>query len=386
MVTVTATPLVDEPVPLAARRATEAVAVDETLYLFGGVGAAGTESVLDVNDHLWQFDTGTLSWSRVPSSDPWPSPRRCQGWDAVNGTIFCWGGSSLREPDSDEADPNAGIIAPGDVDVTYDFRNDLWTFDVATERWRRLERTDDYRSNEYGDQDRPRPRYTAVFHTIGDRMLLFSGKTQTEAYENVHLNDTWFREADGQWRRVRNDECRPGVDSEADWPARRYGAMSAASDEATFVFGGYGDRDLNDLWRFDHDAESWTLLSPHRESADWPAPRYGSSFVLYDDLLYLFGGRSREHPKRNYNDLWTFDVSERTWTQHQENRAPHRYDETAEYPGYHAKSANAVVGTDWYVWGGEGRQGHVSDFWRFDLAAHEWQLVQPQRDDDPDFW
>lgn len=386
MVAVDSTPLVSESVPLFARRATEAVEVDKTLYLFGGVGVGATESVLDVNDTLWQFDTQTLSWSSTDKTDPWPSPRRCQGWEADGTTIYLWGGSSLRTPEPDETNPNANIIAPDDTDVTYDFRNDLWRFDTADGEWTRVEPSDDYRTDEHAESGRPRPRYTAVFHWFDGRCFVFSGKTQTSDYENVHLDDVWIRESDGTWREIDHGSRTTGVDLGADWPAKRYGAMSAATDDAVFFCGGYGERDYNDVWRFDLDDESWSLLSPHRESEDHPAPRYGSSFVAYERLLYLFGGRSREHPKRNYNDLWTFDPDRCEWTRLQDNRSPHVYDETANYPGYHAKSANAVVGSDWYIWGGEGRHGHVSDFWRLDLTAHEWQFVQPQRDDDPLFW
>jgi N-acetylneuraminic acid mutarotase len=177
-----------------------------------------------------------------------------------------------------------------------------------------------------------------------------------------------------------------GTSGAADWPAKRYAAMSTATEDAVFICGGYGDHDYNDLWRFDLDIERWQLLSPHEESDSRHEPRYGSAFTEHDGTLYLFGGRSREYPKRNYNDLWTYDLARGEWDQIQENRSPHRYDETASYPGYHSKAATAVVDNELYIWGGEGRHGHVSDFWRFNLNTHEWQLIQPQRDDDPIFW
>lgn len=386
MPTIDSTPLLSEPAPLYARRSTKTVTMNDSLYLFGGIGADGSESVLDVNNQLWQFDTEELSWYRIEETDTWPSPRRWPGWDAEGTTAYLWGGSGLRTPDPSEPNPNAHITAPDDASVTYDFRNDLWKFEPAEAAWTRIEDSDDYRTDEYVKRNRPQPRYTAVFHRFEGSLFLFSGKTQTAEYENVILGDVWIRDAEGEWEAVERGNAVLGTDVNADWPAARYGTMWAANEQAIFICGGYGEQDYNDLWRFDLETRDWQLLSPHRASDDRHAPRYGSAFAYYDQTLYLFGGRSREYPKRNYNDLWEFDLTTREWSQLEENRSPHRYDESATYPGYHSKSANAVVGKYWYIWGGEGRHGHVSDFWRFNLETHEWQFIQPQRQDDPIFW
>jgi N-acetylneuraminic acid mutarotase len=386
MPTISSEPLRSDPAPLYARRSAKAIAINNDIYLFGGIGADGSESILDVNDHLWKFDTDELSWSRIKKSEPWPSPRRWPGWDTDGSVAYLWGGSSLQELDPSEPNPNENITAPEDASVTYDFRNDLWRFDPAEIAWTKVTESDDFRTDEYVKHGRPRPRYTAVFHRFDDQFFVFSGKTQTRAYENVRLADVWICEADGSWRQLEVGDSVLGVSEEADWPAERYGAMWAATEDAVFVCGGYGEHSYNDLWRFDLDTEQWQLLSPHQESDNRHEPRYGSAFVEYDGTLYLFGGRSREHPVQKYNGLWTYGLANGEWSRIQATRTPHRYDETATYPGYHSKSATAVVGTDWYIWGGEGRHGHVSDLWRFNLETHEWQFVQPQRSDDPIFW
>jgi hypothetical protein len=36
--------------------------------------------------------------------------------------------------------------------------------------------------------------------------------------------------------------------------------------------------------------------------------------------------------------------------------------------------------------GGEGMNGNVSDFWRFDFQKPQWQMAQAARPDDPRFW
>ena len=81
-----------------------------------------------------------------------------------------------------------------------------------------------------------------------------------------------------------------------------------------------------------------------------------------------------------------FDLDRRRWECLHGNRVPHTYDASAQFPGYHAKLAAAAVGANWYLWGGEGLSGHVSDFWRFSFDTLQWQLLQAARPDDPKFW
>jgi hypothetical protein len=54
--------------------------------------------------------------------------------------------------------------------------------------------------------------------------------------------------------------------------------------------------------------------------------------------------------------------------------------------GITPKSATAVIDGALYIWGGEGRSGHVSDLWRLDFGSLEWELLQAARDDDPALW
>jgi hypothetical protein len=52
----------------------------------------------------------------------------------------------------------------------------------------------------------------------------------------------------------------------------------------------------------------------------------------------------------------------------------------------HAKAAFTRCGFDLYLCGGEGRHGHVSDFWRLDLRSLKWTLLSAARNDYPILW
>lgn len=366
-------PLVKTPAPLYARRSASAVTWRDQIVLFGGVGTRGTESILDVSDELWVFNTGLLEWAQIPRCSPWPSARRCAGLASLGEVLYLFGGSGVR-PTSDGQE-------------RYTFLNDLWTFYPEDRRWQCLRASDNHW--EVPDTGRagdgvPVPRYTPLFWAAGENLILFGGYTEDRLGKRK-LNDLWVYR-DGSWRSI-PAQGPPGYDEGARWPGVRYGSMSVASGGAIYVCGGFSDDgDHIDLWRFDVEREDWQLVHPDIRSVDVPPPRYCAAAAIDGGKLWLFGGRSRSNPKLNFNDLWYCDLRAGTWHQIHDNRRPHRYDSGAEFPAYHAKSSFAVVGTHWYVWGGEGAHGHVSDLWRFDLANHVWQLVQPARSDDPLFW
>jgi hypothetical protein len=342
-----------------------AAAIGSRLYCYGGVGAiAGRDSILDVSGDLWCFDTRALRWSEVLPSGPSPPPRRCPGWSAAGGVVHLWGGSGV-----------------GSDSRSVTFLSDSWMFEPATARWTCLEPGDGPAGSTTADgADRvaPGPRYCAAVAHAGDRLVVFGGYTE-DAAGRRQLDDTWIAGA-GAWRRV------PGAgDGRNVAPPPRYGCMFAVSGADLYVCGGAGDGiDRIDLWRFDVPRRRWERLEV--EGGVAPAPRYYAAMAVHDGRVVLFGGRSRWHPTRSYNDLWTFDLGARHWTEVEPHRTPHRYDRDAPYPGYHAKSAACRIADHLYLLCGEGRHGHVSDFWRLDLSSLRWEMIQPARPDDPILW
>lgn len=362
-------PLVSGGAPLFARRSAAVAAIGTRLVLFGGVGAAGTESILDVSDDCWSFDTEAMRWEHVPRSQPWPDARRCAGTLAVGGRMWLWGGSGL---------------AAGAAGVRYTFLNDWWELDLAAGGWQQRRASDDHRQWPPSHRaTHPGPRYTPLFELAAGRVFLCGGYTEDRAGKRK-LNDVWLSDGD-TWTEV---EARgpDGYGVGAAWPGVRYGAMAASDGDGVFVCGGYADDgDHGDLWRFDVPAERWQLLVADGDTTA-PGARYCAALAHDRGRVFLFGGRSRRFPKRGFNDLWMFDASDGRWQCLQDNRTPHVYGRGARFPAYHAKMAAAVVDRHWYLWGGEGAHGHVSDFWRFSFDNLAWEQVQAARPDDPLLW
>ena len=362
-------PLLDSYVPFFSRRSMAATAHGSSIYFFGGVGAAGTESIMDVSADLWCFDTATFLWRQISELPVWPSPRRCVGWISSGDNLVLWGGSGIN----DEQDGT----------LIYSFLNDEWIFDVRKKTWKLMKSTDDHRISPVNSGS-PFPRYTPVFQRVGSDQFLFGGYTEDRLGKRK-LNDTWVR-SNEIWTRI-PPSLHQGYRSGADYPGLRYGSMSAADLDSVYVCGGFSDDgDHNDLWCFDMEQCQWRQLEPEGDADNLPEARYCAAFAYYDHKLYLFGGRSRRFPKKNFNDLWVYDLIAAEWVRLSGNRSPHCYDGITDFLAYHAKASTAVVGHFWYIWGGEGINGHVSDFWRFNFENHQWQLIHPARPDDPKFW
>ena len=333
------------------------------IFFFGGVGAGLSESILDVSDDMWIFDTHDYKWQQVSRTEPWPSPRRCSGFTALGGQLYLWGGSGIKESLKGTKRHN--------------FLNDLWVFDSDTNHWGLLEPA---MTTSKVDDERPGPRYTPNLHVLSDEMFLFGGYTE-DAIGQRKLNDSWIRKG-STWHEIPLTGP-AGYGEGSGWPGVRYGSQSTTDGTSVYIFGGFSDDgDHNDLWAYKDGL--FELIHGDSDSPAVPLPRYCAAFDFYDGGLYLFGGRSRRNPKANYSDLWRFDLANGVWNQ----LHPHgTIDDSGQVtPGYHAKSSVAVVGDQWYVWGGEGPHGHVSDFWRYSFTDRQWALICPQRDDDPIFW
>ena len=116
-------------------------------------------------------------------------------------------------------------------------------------------------------------------------------------------------------------DCGPWVQLEGGPPGRaRHSATYG--ENAVWIFGGRvrsgtsGPYQIfNDLWRFDVENRSWSQVTANNQS---PPPRYNSSLV-YDPTqrsLWIFGGnisRSALNPDAA-KDLWRFDLATETWT------------------------------------------------------------------------
>lgn len=104
-----------------------------------------------------------------------------------------------------------------------------------------------------------------------------------------------------------------------------------------YLYAGYSNgRCTNDLWEYDPNKVAWTNINYTNEEQsanEVPSRRRKASILKTLDKIWLFGGETdiltiNSLQSSNFvvlNDLWSFDLNTRTWTNYDKNRVlPHR--------------------------------------------------------------
>jgi N-acetylneuraminic acid mutarotase len=78
------------------------------------------------------------------------------------------------------------------------------------------------------------------------------------------------------------------------------------------IFGGFveGYR-TNEVLIYDFKARKWETIDP--KEGTMPEPRAGHSCSVYNDCIYVFGGKDDDNTK--LNDFWKFDLKSHIWNQ-----------------------------------------------------------------------
>ena len=281
----------------SGRRDHVVAAVGETLYLFGGRRSGTTLA------DLWRLDLAAAKWTRL--EPPGSAPPARFGHNLVaepGGSLLMFGGQS-----------GSGFL------------NDLWRYDPAANMWSQL------------DTPAAPRRYGAAGALDPDtgRLLVSHGFTDSGRFD-----DTWSFGAP------------PAVDLSGtnERPLRRCLVSGAAFGGGFFLFGGQSNADayMDDLWRLDLAARTWTRLTP----ATRPSERnlYGSA--QSGGSWFIHGGST---PNGSVGDLWRLDLASGAFTE----VAP-----GGERPSARSSHAGAGVPGGIVLVGGSTSAGEASDTWR----------------------
>ena len=260
-----------DPLPVPLYRAT-ALQIDDLAYVFGG-----TTSGLEESDSLYLWDLSDGSWEEINgASNDVPTGRYKHA-------------ASLWDWSPEGAGP--GFVVSGgrnndDETVTFD---DLWHFDVAASAWTEVET-----NQAVGD------RYRQGLAWFDGALYHHGGLTG----EGERLDSLWSLDPDsGVWiQRVTSGEA----------PPKRASHTMIAMDNGLLVWG--GNTEDGEVWHFDPMENAWAVIS----TEEGPALRDAHVAVLTADQasLYVFGGDLFDEDIGNFvNDLWRFDLKAGTWTE-----------------------------------------------------------------------
>ena len=199
------------------------------------------------------------------------------------------------------------MLIYGGTDQNIDY-SDVWSLHLADgdEEWAQI--------RPYGQAPMVRRHASAGFDPELNRLVLFGGYSDTR---EKYLDDTWivdFTERDGVWEQH---------DRAATSPDGRRGASMVRQRTETLnrlvLFGGYNATDeFNDVWAFDlrDGQDGWAEIETQGEA---PMTRDGH-VAVYDahhDRMVVYSGWNRTRAQRTLNDTWVLDFATEppTWSE-----------------------------------------------------------------------
>lgn len=134
-----------------------------------------------------------------------------------------------------------------------------------------------------------------------------------------------------------------------------------------YIFGGFiaGER-TNQLIIYSFKDRSWARVKIGGPS---PCPRNGHSACIFNNCMYIFGGRNNDNKK--LNDIWKYEILKQEWTQiSMENRDE---DPTWSVPLERSGHSCDVYGQYMVVFGGfYDLTKELNDLYLFDFVTERW--------------
>lgn len=166
--------------------------------------------------------------------------------------------------------------------------NDLWTFNTETMTWTDIKTGGQVPSN--------RSNCTAHFDSVNDELIIFGGGGANKKRFNTLNILNWKAKI---WR-----EIHPNNNESAPW--QRTYHSSALLHPYLVVFGGQGIADLDDLWVYDLRTHNWKEVKI-AEGQSKPSARRFHTSVFIGHEFYVIAGCYAKY--RSLGDVWKIDLT-----------------------------------------------------------------------------
>jgi hypothetical protein len=256
----------------------------------------------------------SATWARLEVDGDGPAPREDHTWTVAEDgrTAYLFGGR--------------------DGATVFD---DLWSFDLATERWQR-ERVDGPPAARFGHDAAWLP---------GHGLVIWAGQVGTDFFDDIWL----FDPAGGSWKEL---------NVQGDKPVARYGSCSGIGpDGLLWISHGFTANGVrfDDTWTFDLEARRWTERTPASEGKGPIKRCLHACWWTSEGQFALYGGQTNGVVA--LGDLWLMTpgagADPGVWTEAPDQQAPARQ-----------LAAAARRGEQTIIFGGRGIDGEpLADAW-----------------------
>ncbi len=273
------------------------------VYLFGGVQDTFATGVNRFYNDLFRFDPQTRQWIRLVPEGALPPARAfaAAAVDTESALFFLFGGTSY---------------GPGFANVIA--YNDLWAYSPSSNSWTKM------RPSNPGPCGRSRP----AAWMVGRQFYLFGGIT---AEVNTLNDLWRYDLASNRWTELipNGSPASPPSRHQAQSGSHsRFGKLVIYGGE---TLNGNGFEILGDTWEYDLAGNRWTEITPLNSSNIQPPRNYGAAGIVGTNLYLqggdLPGGViccGASFPQNPTGELWRFDLQRRTWEQVQFSSNPVR--------------------------------------------------------------
>ncbi|XP_048738343.1 kelch domain-containing protein 1-like [Ostrea edulis] len=262
----------------APRTGGSLVAVDNCLYLFGGL----SHSTGWFND-LFMFDTNTNRWSAVEAEGTAPGPRDKLQAVAMGHWLYFFGGfgpksTDMDDDDDEEWEDEENEDLPSDQEgAEFGWFNDLHVFDTVNKKWSQPMQM---------NLGVPTARAAHVMCAVDKLLVIFGGRDIESRQSDVHIFNTETRKWDMEMK----------VQGQKPEPRSFHSAVSIGNK--LVVVGGRGKENQHfaDVHMFNCESKSWSQV---KQNGAVPEGRSQHSLGVVGDKVIMYGGTTDFSPEIN---------------------------------------------------------------------------------------
>lgn len=271
------------------------------MIVHGGRFRDGLSGRYDMLNDMWALDLGTDTWRQL-STEGGPTARVNHAMVVAGDVLVLYGGNT--SPDG----------------TAYRSQTDLWTFDMVTEEWNRLEARAEPGARQF---------HAMTVSSAGDKAWVYAGGGDG-AFFGEFFEDLWELDL-GTYEWTLLHEGGRDAPTLRIWPNMELHEPS----NRLVMWGGHDDSQLaaptNELWAYDLADNTWERLQAGDEFnrvanafCDYPADfttvdvsaperRYASAAAMTDSgELITFGGKT---DCGQINDVWSYNFDSNLWTE-----------------------------------------------------------------------